>query len=315
MTRILKTCAALLLAAVLVLGLAASAWAVGGTPLVKDEPVGAEDHSFTLKKVYFTKQLSEKKGNSTYRFGHEGNYLVLKLNFKNLAKEALSNYSDRISEIKLVYGRKYEYEGAYRILTGDIVPLAKGNLYIYFPVPESMQDDKTWSLAASFDVDDVSYRYVVREGAEAGAEETAAEPMLEPALSLSETRTDGALFSFVFKKLSYVQQLSEKKGGTTFRYGSEDHYLVLKLKFTNLSTETLPKYRSERFTNMKLVYNDKYEYEGAYAVLVADIVPLATGNLYVYFVVPEGLEKMDGPLVASFTVDGQSFTVDCRAQE
>ena len=314
MMRILKPCAALLLAAVLVLGLAASAWAVGGTPLVKDESVGAEEHSFTLKKVYFTKQLSEKKGNTTYRFGNEGNYLVLKLKFKNLAEEALDNRSSRFSDIRLVYGGKYEYEGDYRIMTGDIVPLAKANLYIYFPVPESMKEDKTWSLVASFDVDDETYRYVIREGAEAG-DEAFAEPALEPALSLSQSRTDGALFSFVFKKLSYVKQLSEKNGSTTYRYGSEDSYLVLKLKFTNLSTESLPKYRSDRFTNMKLVYNDKYEYEGAYAVLVDDIVPLATGNLYIYFQVPKELKNEDGPLVASFTVDGQSFTVDCRAQE
>ena len=312
--RILKNCAALLLAAVLVLGLAAPARAAGGTPLVLDESVGAEDHSFTLKKIYFTKQLSEKKGNVTYRFGHEGNYLVLRLKFKNLATTALENNSSRFSDIRLVYGDKYEYEGDYRILAGDIVPLAKGNVYLYFAVPDTMEEDKTRSLVASFDLDDESYRCVIREGKD-GAEEASIEPSLEPALSLSEHRTDGENFSFVFKKLYFTKQLSEKKGNTTFRYGHEDNYLVLRLKFTNLTTEPLEKYRSERFTNMKLVFSDKYEYQGEYAVLADEIVPLATGNVYVYFAVPEGLEKETGSLTASFTVDGQSFTVDCRAQD
>jgi hypothetical protein len=64
---------------------------------------------------------------------------------------------------------------------------------------------------------------------------------------------------------------------------------------------------------MQLTYNEKYNYEGDARILVGDIVPLATGNLYIVFEVPDTIEGAAEPLTATFTVDGNVFNVDCRA--
>ena len=45
------------------------------------------------------------------------------MNFTNLAASAIEQYhSDRVSDIKLTYNDKFEYEGDFVILTDDIVP-------------------------------------------------------------------------------------------------------------------------------------------------------------------------------------------------
>ncbi len=87
------------------------------------------------------------------------------------------------------------------------------------------------------------------------------------------------------------------------------------LEFTNLKAETMEKYHSDRVSDIKLVYNDKYEYDGEFYVLAADIVPLGTQNAYVVFAVPDTVENGEEPLKASFKVDGTEFTIDCRNYE
>ncbi len=282
---------------------------------VGDE-VSAEDHSFVLSDTYFANRVSEKRGNSTHSYGVEGNYLILKLEFTNLKTEKLENNSDRISNVNLEYMNKFSYEGDYRLLIDkEIVPLAKGNLFIYFTIPESMRDDKTSELLASFQIDGTTYAVILQngDGAEATSEgdEESAAAELASELSIGDTRTDGAKFSFVFEDMYYTTKLSEKKGNTTFSFGSEGHYFVLKLRFTNLTTTPLDN-NGDRFSAVQMTLDNKYNYDGDYRILGGEIVPLADGNVYLYFSVPEGMAEMEGEQIASFKLDGNQFTVNCK---
>lgn len=55
------------------------------------------------------------------------------------------------------------------------------------------------------------------------------------------------------------------------------------------------------------------ERSSAYRVLADDIVPLASGKVYVYFSVAPAVQEGTEPLTATFSLFGHSFTVDCRA--
>lgn len=246
--------------------------------------VSKENYEFTITDVYYTNQLSEKKGTTTYSYGSDGKYLIVKMNFTNLAASAIEQYhSDRVSDIKLTYNDKFEYEGDFVILTDDIVPLGSANAYLMFPVSDVIENDQSGSLVADFKIDGDDYNFVIQGGN--GSDTTAAEEtktdsesVVNPEIKLGDVRTDGTNFSFTFSDLYYTTKLSEQNGSTTYIYGNEGYYLVAKLEFTNLKAETMEKYHSDRVSDIKLVYNDKYEYDGEFYVLAADIVPLGTSK-------------------------------------
>ena len=290
------------------------------TVISEGEEVSSDDHTFTIEDVYYSSKISEKQGNHTLTFGNEGNYLIFKLDFTNLQTEVLeNNNTDRFSDIKLVYADKYEYEGDYRLLINNkIVPLGSTNLYIYFAVPETMKDDENSSLYASFKIDGIDYAIVLQDGNGQADDDTASDDEnnstveIEESVSKGDTRTDDTNFSFVLSDIYYATKISEKQGNHTVSFGTEGSYLILKLDFTNLTTEPLENH-SDRIRDISLMYDDKYEYEGDYRLLINDkIVPLANGNVFVYYEVPKDLENMDGSLVATFKVDGIGFSVDCR---
>ena len=293
-----------------------------GEPLAKVITVGdiveAEDHSFTVEKTEFTAKLKEKRGNITYNYGGDGFLLATKLNFTNLATEAFEDWnSDRVSDVKLEYGGKYNYEGEYWCPDDDIVPLASDSMYIVYTIPESMKDDAESSILASFTIDGVTYAMTIQEG-KAASESTedapeASESDLAAAITIGDVRTDKQNFEFTFKDMSYTNKPSEKQGNTTYTYGQDGHYLVLKLEFTNLGTEAFDDWNSDRTSDMNLKFADKYDYEGKSWCPGDEIVPLATGNLYVVFEVPETVDDSADSLVATFKIDGHEFTVDCRA--
>jgi hypothetical protein len=293
------------------------------TTITAGETVSAEDHSFYIADTYYATKLSEKSGNITRSYGNEGNYLIIKLSFTNLATEALDDFSSsRVTDLTLTYGNKYTYEGDFVILSDDIVPLATGNAYLLFAVPDSMESDAAKSIYATFTVDGTQYAYVVSWGdgsdwetattdtAESSTDDAATEATSD--LSVGDTRT-GDLFEFTLSDAFFTTKLSEKNGSTTYSYGSDGNYLVFKLAFTNLATEAIDEFDPSIVSDMRLTYNEKYNYEGDARILVGDIVPLATGNLYIVFEVPDTIEGAAEPLTATFTVDGNVFNVDCRA--
>lgn len=294
-----------------------------GEPLAKvvktGETVEAEDHTFVIDETYYSSKLSETRGNHTNTFGTEGNYFIMKLSFTNNSTEALENYNtDRFSEIGLYYDGKYEYEGDYRLLiANEIVPLATENLYIYFNVPDAMKNDDSSELYASFKIDGTTYAVILQkgDGDSKGKEKDTKKKekaKVESSVSVGDTRTDEENFSFVLSDIYYATEVSEKRGNHTSKFGSDGHYLILKLDFTNLTAESLENH-SERISKIKLTYNDKYEYEGEFRLLIdEEIVPLANGNIFIFFDVPADLESKEGPLTATFTIDGTAFTADCR---
>lgn len=199
--------------------------------------VSKENYEFTITDVYYTNQLSEKKGTTTYSYGSDGKYLIVKMNFTNLAASAIEQYhSDRVSDIKLTYNDKFEYEGDFVILTDDIVPLGSANAYLMFPVSDVIENDQSGSLVADFKIDGDDYNFVIQGGN--GSDTTAAEEtktdsesVVNPEIKLGDVRTDGTNFSFTFSDLYYTTKLSEQNGSTTYIYGNEGYYLVAKLKF------------------------------------------------------------------------------------
>lgn len=281
--------------------------------LKKGEEVEEENHKFTLEDVIFTNDLKEKQGNTTYRY-QNGFYLVLKLNMTNLATENLERWnSSRISDMKMIYQDKYEYTGKYTIFTDDIVPLQTRYLYVIYVVPESMEKDDSGSVKCAFSIDGTDYSYIVRSGEKNAVnnEETTADVQLDKVVAIGDMRTDGESFSFLLDDIIFSDNLKEKVGNTTYSFPS-GYYMVLKMEFTNLSTETISELNSDTVTEMKLTYNDKYNYDGSFRTLTGDIVPLQTRNAYVYYEVPEELKDNPESLVAVFKIGGNTFEVNCR---
>lgn len=142
--------------------------------VIGEEQTGAE-YKFTVTDVSFTRQVSEKKGWVTYNSA-EGFYLAIRLSFNNLANAPVEKWnSDRFSDMQLQYAGKYDYEGEFRVLTDDIVPLGTGNGYVLYTVPELMSQDDGKSVYASFAVDGDTYVIQVRAGAAETADGAEAE--------------------------------------------------------------------------------------------------------------------------------------------
>jgi len=280
-----------------------------GTVIAVGDTVEEDDHIFTLEDVYYADEISERTGNITYSYGGRGAYnLILKLRFTNLDTEELGDYnSDRFEDMELVYMDKYEYEGIYYILGDDIVPLAEGNVYVMYAIPESMEDDSDSSIIASFELDGETYVVVVNEGSgEAAGGEESKTSNTDSELSVGAERS-GEEYSFVVDEAEFTDDIKEKHGNITYSYG-EGFYYMLKLDFTNLSTEPMEKFNTERFEDIKLVYNNKYNYDGEYRILSDDIVPLANGYVYLCFPVPETMEEDEsGNVVVNFTLDGDDY--------
>lgn len=274
--------------------------------------IEAEDHKFTVGSASFVSSLKEKKGNITYT-KNDGYMLAIKLDFTNLATEAFDRWnSERVTDVSLEYGGKFKYEGEYWVPADDIVPLANGSMYIAYSVPESMGEDAESSIYATFTIDGEVYSMVVQEGGAVGGQDQTQEKSVDGVVAIGDTRTDGENFAFELKDIYYTDKPSEKQGNVTYTRSVSGRSLLLKLKFTNLSTEALDDWGDDRISDMKLVYADKYEYQGDSWVPAREIVPLADGNVYILFEVSDAVENGTEALVATFTVDGCEFTVDCR---
>ncbi|MDO4266084.1 MAG: hypothetical protein Q4C63_06445 [Eubacteriales bacterium] len=293
------------------------------------EEQSAETYKFTITDISFTSKVSERRGSVTYSLS-DGYYLAIRMSFTNLSNEAVEKWnSDRVSDMTLQYAGKFDYEGEFRILVDDIVPLDTQNAYVVYSVPESMGTDDGKSVMASFKVDGDTYVVTIREGAADASESASSKGTAsgdgdsdtgaasavdtETELSVGDTRTDGENFSFVLDQIYFAKEVSEKKGSTTYS-SSEGNYLVLKLSFTNLANAVVEKWNSDRVSDMTLKFDDKYDYEGEFTVLADDIVPLDTRNAYIMYSVPDSLETSDGSLNASFKIDGYEFHVNCREE-
>lgn len=308
--------------------------ALGHVIGIGEEQTG-EKYKFTISDIYFATKASEKQGFVTHNSA-EGYYLIIKMSFTNLANETLEQWSsDRVGEMLLQYDGQYDYEGEFRVLTDDIVPLDTRNAYIMYSVPETMGKEDGKSVNASFKIDGDTYVVQVREGALAAAEgqasgetegtaaagetdesEAAAENETEltAQTAVGDTRTDGESFRFTLDQVYYATKVSEKRGSTT--YSTQDgNYLVLKMSYTNLANEVVKQWSSDRVTDMQLVFDGQYNYEGEFRVLIDDIVPLDTKNAYILYSIPEMVETSEGPLEASFKINGHAFKVDCRANQ
>lgn len=289
-----------------------------GEPLATVIQVGdvveAEDHSFVVEDVKFTGSLSEKRGNITYN--HSSDFaLAIKLDFTNLATEAFEEWnSDRVTDVSMEYKSKYEYEGDYWVPVDDIVPLANDVVYIVYEVPKSMKDDTTGSIMATFTIDDETYAMIIQEGdgTEEAEQNTDSVQDASGAITVGDERTNGDTFSFVFDDLYYTDKPSYKTGNITYSYGNGGYYLAFRLDFTNMAAEVMESWNSDRVTDMCLTMGGKYEYEGQVWIPGNDIVPLDSGYLFILFEIPESVETSADELVATFTIDGCEFTVDCR---
>ncbi len=276
--------------------------------------IESEDHAFTVEKLEFTGSLSEKRGNVTYK--HNSDFaLAIKLNFTNLATEALERWnSDRFTDVSMEYKGKYQYEGEAWVPVDDIVPLAEDTVYIVYEVPKTMKEDASSSILATFTIDGETYAMIVQEGDSAVEEESSsAASDVSGSITVGDERTNDATFSFVLDEIYYTDKPSYKTGNVTYSFGNDgSYYLALKLDFTNLDETVMESWNSDRVTDMVLTYADKYTYEGDYWIPEHEIVPLDNGYLFVLFAVPESVESSSDALVATFTIDGNEFTVNCR---
>lgn len=292
--------------------------ATEGEALAKVVNVGdvveAEDHSFVVESVEFTSSLSEKRGNVTYN--HSSDFaLAIKLDFTNLATENFERWnSDRMSEVSMEYMGKYQYEGDYWVPVDDIVPLANDTFYIVYEVPESMSEDASGSILATFTIDGETYAMVVQEGDGTGeaTQSTGASADVSGTITVGDVLTNDTTFSFEVADLYYTDEPSYKTGNVTYTFGNDGYYLACKLDFTNMSAETLDGWNSDRITDMNLTFADKYAYEGTVWIPDHEIVPLDNGYVFVLFQIPETVETSTDALVMTFTVDDSEFTMICR---
>lgn len=126
---------------------------------VGDTRSDVENFSFVFKDLYYTTKPQEKNGNVTHSYGSDGKYyLVCKLDFTNNASEAFDDFgSERISNMKLSFAGKYDYDGKLWIPSDEIVPLANGNVYILFEVPKTVETD-AGALNLEFTVDGTTFK-------------------------------------------------------------------------------------------------------------------------------------------------------------
>lgn len=275
--------------------------------------IESEGHAFTVEKVEFTGSLKEKRGNITY--SHSSSFaLAIKLSFTNLATEALEKWhSDRFADISMEYRGKYQYEGEVWIPVDDIVSLGEDTVYIVYEVPKTMEDDASSSILVSFTIDDETYAMIVQEGDGTVEEEDASTIDASGSVNVGDERTNNASFSFVLDDVYYTSKPSYKSGNVTYSFGNGgSYYLALKLDFTNLDKTVMDSWNSDRVTDMVLTYADKYTYEGDCWIPEHEIVPLGNGYLFVLFAVPKNVESSSDSLVATFTIDGNEFTMKCR---
>lgn len=114
---------------------------------------------------------------------------------------------------------------------------------------------------------------------------------------------DCRVFSFTLLYILRSDPVCRIESGTVF---------AIKLDFTNLATEAIESWYSERISEIKLTFSDKYTYDGQFWCPAQQIVPLSSGNVYLVFEIPETVETSTDALIASFKIDGAEFTVDCR---
>lgn len=277
------------------------------------DTIESEDHAFTVEKFEFTGSLKEKRGNITYN--HSSDFaLAIKLSFTNLATEALDRWnSDRFADISMEYQGKYRYEGEAWIPVDDIISLAEDTVYIVYEVPKSMKEDASGSILVTFTIDDETYAMIVQEGDGAVEEEGASSTDASSSIDVGDERTNNTTFSFVLDDVYYTSNPSYSSGNVTYSFSNNgSYYLALKLDFTNLDEAVMDSWNSNRVTDMVLTHADKYTYEGDCWIPEYEIVPLDNDYLFILFAVPKNVESSSDSLVATFSVDGNDFTVNCR---
>lgn len=273
-------------------------------------------HKFTVGKIAFVTGLKEKVGDTVYSKG-EGDMLVIQLTFTNLAEEPFDyENSDRVSGMLLEYGGKFHYEGEYWVPAQDIAPQTAGNLYITYAVPKSVGKDTETCVYAAFSVDGKAYRVTVRKGSELDIqEEQHTQPETDDGrLTVGERHTDGEKFAITLTECYYTDQLTATVGNVTYTKAVGGRVLVLRLRFENLAADTLEGWGSDRIRDMRLIHAEQEAFSGSSWLPAQQILPLEEGDLYIVYEITDDVETGTEPLLATFTVDGSVFTVDCRAQ-
>lgn len=282
--------------------------------LVTGSSVKTQSHKFTVGKIAFVGGLKEKVGDTVYAKG-EGHMLVIQLEFTNLAEEAFDHLnSPRVSDMTLEYGGKFHYAGEFWVPGTDIPSQATANLYITYEVPKSVAQDKESSLDAVFTVDGRQYRVTVQEGGALTTQEQQP-PQQETddgLLQLGESCTDGENFSVTLEERFYTDSLTADVGNVTYTKELSGRTLVLRLRFKNLAAGALDDWGSDRIRDMRLIHAEEDVFSGNSWIPAQQILPLEENDLYVFFAVPDGVETGAEPLVATFTVDGTAFSVNCR---
>lgn len=131
-------------------------------------------------------------------------------------------------------------------------------------------------------------------------------------IKVGDVRSDNESFEFTFKDIIFTSALSVKKGNTTYNASGDGPVLALKINCKNLGTENIDEWNSGLFSEIKMKYDNKYDYDGSCWMPEGDIVPLDNKDIYIYFNIPAEIEKSEAPLIVSFKVNGNEFTVDCR---
>ena len=283
---------------------------------IGDEGKG-EDYSFTVTDTYFATKVSDYLGNTKYT-SVEGNYFVIQLSFTNLAKESYPVwYSDRASRMTLIFDNQYEYSGESNAITDEIIPLETQNLYLMYSVPEIVETDTSKSIMTTFAFDGDVYAMIIREGKENKSESeyestSSVDNNTEKIINIGDTRTDGDNYLFEVLDVFYADKVSDTYDNVTYS-SQEGNFLVIKLKFTNLSKDDFSIWNSDRLYNLNLKYNDKYDYKGQFFG-GNDVLPLETDNIYIMYGIVDAVKKDDiSPIMATFELDGSVYEIDCRA--
>ena len=114
---------------------------------------------------------------------------------------------------------------------------------------------------------------------------------------------------FTVESIGFTASLREKRGYVTYSHNSQ-YALAIKLDFTNMDKEALEQWHSPRISDMTMEYKGKYHYEGEYWIPFGDIVPLGDDSVYIVYEVPSSMgDDVTGEILASFTIDGESYAI------
>ena len=135
-----------------------------GTIVSLGDEVSHEEYKFKLYEDITYRSSRFRDYNYNYYDLADGEiFLTIAIDYTNLrTKPVKEGDQDWITDIKLRYANKYEYDGLFIMYSNGINPLTTERIYFVYDVPESVKSDGE-PIQATFTINGTVYSIILRE--------------------------------------------------------------------------------------------------------------------------------------------------------